>query len=364
MSNNQFYSLKVKDILAETAESKSFIFEIPDKVKETFKYKSGQYITIKVVIDGEEYRRSYSMSSAPFEDYFGVTVKRVEGGKVSPFLHDSIQKSDVIEVIPPEGRFIIVPEHLSRKDYYFFAAGSGITPVYSIIKNILENEPQSTVYLLYGNRMQSSIIFEKGLDQLSTRYKGQLYVKHTLSKVSNKGSLKGFFRKKSAAQWNGWAGRIDSKSLKRFMEEFPPGKRDCEYFICGPFDMIESAIAFLKDRKIDKKQIHREYFKVEKDETSFTASGKSELIFHLDGDQHKIDINKKDLILETLIKHNFDPPYSCASGTCSTCTAKVISGKVKMEVCYALDDDEVEEGFILTCQSRLDSPVVEISYDV
>ncbi|MCB0704895.1 MAG: ferredoxin--NADP reductase [Saprospiraceae bacterium] len=359
-----FYSLKIVEVRKETSDAVSLFLEVPSELKETFKYRAGQYLTLRFNLNGEELRRAYSMCSSPLEDHLAVTVKRVPDGRVSTHVNSSIQVGDRIEVSEPEGRFGPKLDGDNRKDYYFVAAGSGITPVYSIMKTILEEEPLSTVSLLYGNRSTDSIIFQEGLERLKARYEGQLFIVHTLSQAPKK---KGWFSK-GDDQWEGWKGRIDATMLKRFLKEFPgTSSGTSEFFLCGPGAMIELVHATLEKTGIDKRHIHAEYFTTPdepKSATADTGSVDSLVKAELNGVWVEVRVAPGKTILDALIAQKFDPPYSCTSGSCSTCMAKLQEGKVDMEVCYALDEDEVAEGYILTCQAHPKTAEVKLTYDV
>lgn len=367
-----FYSLKVVDVRPETTEAVSLFLEVPEGQKDVFKYQSGQYLTLRFTLGGEELRRAYSMCSSPLEAQLAVTVKRVPDGRVSTHINKNVRKGDMIEVSAPEGRFVPKLDPDQRKDYYFFAAGSGITPVYSMIKTILEEEPQSTVFLLYGNRNEEQIIFKKGLENLLERYEGQLVVEHCLSQpIKKKASGIGGLFKKGVALWQGWTGRIDSGKVRKFVEGNPSrGTGTAEYFLCGPGGMIEAAKSSLQSMGADDRNVHVEYFSTpetttEKQGTAAkTPSGKATAKVELNGQWVEVEVAPGKTILDALIDAKYDPPYSCTSGSCSTCMAKMQEGEASMEVCYALDDDEVEEGYILTCQAHPKTNEVKLTFDV
>lgn len=371
--SKRFHRLKVKKVIRETPDAKTLVFSVPDDLKEQFQYNHGQYLTLKVELNGEEERRSYSMCSSPLDEDIAVTVKRLQGGRVSSYLHEKIEAGSELEVMPPEGRFFTSLDPEKRKTYYLFGAGSGITPLMSILKTVLEKEPMSTVYLLYGNRNEASIIFKEHLDELTHRYAEQLIVEHILSQPKREkvGGLVGIF-KKGAVSWEGRVGRIDHSEVRRFLEENPPRTEETEYFVCGPGSMIDNTVSALISSGVDDKHIHTEHFssakpKEEKgssDNGKVSVAGGTPTVVHLEGETINLVVPEGKTILDTLLDQGFDPPYSCTAGACSTCMAKVIKGSVEMEVCYALDDEEVEEGFILTCQSKPSSPELEISYEV
>ncbi|MCB9353403.1 MAG: ferredoxin--NADP reductase [Lewinellaceae bacterium] len=368
-----FHALNISRVTPETSDTVTLEFDIPETLRETFAYREGQHITVRIQLDGHELRRSYSMSSSPLEKRLAVTVKKVRGGQVSTYLHDSVKVGDTLEIAAPDGRFHGAPDPDKRHTYYMFGAGSGITPLMSILKTTLESEPMSAIFLLYGSRNESEIIFRDELDALSERYTGQLHVEHVISqptKASGSGGLMSIF-KKSTFNWKGKTGRINPKMVGEFLDEnFPQGPEDdCVYFICGPGNMTDTVKSTLLGRGIQAKQVHTEHFvnpnhTLGEFQASIGGEGEKRVIVHLQGKRIELPVPPGATILDVLVKERFDPPYSCTAGACSTCMAKIISGKVHMDACYALDDEEVKAGYILTCQSHPETDVVELTYDM
>ena len=366
--SNSFNELVVSEKIRETEDSYSFLFGIPENLIDIYGYKAGQYLTIKLIINGEEIRRAYSIFTAPFEQKFGFTVKRVKDGKASNYLIEKVEVGQAIEVLPPEGRFTIEPEHSLQRDHYFIAGGSGITPVMSMILTVLEEEPMSNVYLFYANRNEDSIIFKQKLDAIEEQYEDQFHCVHVLSqpkKDKSKG-LKGLLAKNKTS-WKGWKGRIDASKLQRFLDDFPSKSGLNLYYLCGPGGLIDSSQTFLLNKEIDKSNILREYF-TNPDQESHNPkgpvphTGACEAEVKLNGETFTITIPEDKTVLEALIDLGKDPPYSCTSGACSTCVARVLEGEVKMDACFALDDDEVKEGLVLTCQSRPQTAKLKVDY--
>ncbi|MBK8517686.1 MAG: 2Fe-2S iron-sulfur cluster binding domain-containing protein [Saprospiraceae bacterium] len=361
-----FHSLKISKIVSETSDAKTIYFEIPANLKEVFQHKPGQHLTIRSTFKGKEVRRAYSLCTSPDAEFPGVTVKKVAKGSMSVYLNNHIKVGDMLDVMSPQGHFTMSPDHLKTRGHYFIAAGSGITPVMSMIQTITELEPKSTCYLLYGNRNEDSIIFKDLLEKISKKYMDQLHVTHILSQphVKKSGGVAGLFTKKSI-DWQGLKGRINTDSLKKFFMEYPSANSEKQYYICGPGDFIENTEAGLLSMNIDKKQIHKEYFTAAH-ESEHTDIGLENAVVRvtLKGDTFDIEIPKGKTILDTLVDKKKDPPYSCTSGACSTCMAKVTEGEVTMDSCYALDDDEIAAGYILTCQSHPKTQRIVLTYDV
>ncbi len=366
----QFYPLVIKQITPETADAVTLDFDIPADLAELFRYKPGQYVTLRLPGAEPEVRRSYSMSSSPAENRLAVTVKKVPGGKASTYLHDQLKSGDSLEVAPPEGRFYPKLSPEQRRTYYLFGSGSGITPLMSIAKSVLEQEPMSAVFLLYGSRDEENIIFKDALEKLSTRYEGQLFIEHVLSKPKKETVGAGLFGlfKKTATNWNGRTGRINAKTVADFMDEHPPHgpETDSRYFICGPGDMPDTVKAALLIRGAASDQVFVEHFVSATHVPGDIAAGKGgkRVAVTLKGDRFHIQVPEGATILDVLVKEKYDPPYSCTAGACSTCMAKVVSGSVKMEACYALDDAEVQAGFCLTCQAKPETELTEITFDL
>ena len=363
--SQDFNTLRIAKIVSETDEAKSIYFEVPEQLKEAYQFKAGQYLTLKFTIDGKEVRRAYSICVSPLEGKLGVNVKRVKNGLVSNYVNDHLKEGQEVEVMTPDGKFGIDLRDDYHRDFYFFTAGSGITPVVSMIKTILEEEPKSRIHLCYGNRNENSIIFKEEFDRLAEKYKGQFSLTHTLSKPNREkaGGLKGMFSK-GKISWQGWQGRIDGPMIDKFLAEHPKQGKETHYFVCGPGAMIDTILDYLEGKGVGSDRLHSEHFSAAVAPSMAIDSGiASNVKVTLNGTTHEIKVPSDKTILDVLIDEKIDAPYSCTSGACSTCMGKKVSGEVTMDACYALDDSEVEEGYILVCQSRAVSPEVEITFD-
>lgn len=352
---SKFHSLKVVDIVRETADAVSVAFEVPENLKQDYKYKQGQYLTLKFNIKGEDLRRSYSICSSPVdENELRVAIKKVKDGKVSSYINDSLKVGDVIEVMTPMGNFFTEMSPNNKKTYVLFGGGSGITPMMSILKTVLKSEPNSRVILFYGNNDEASIIFKKQIEQLAIANSDRLNVIHILNTApaGHPENLKGMMTKEK-----------NIELVKNYVDI----STDNEYFICGPGPMMENVVNALKELKIPEAKVHIEYFTapVNSDDikpSANTAVGASATII-IDGDEHPVTLEDNETILEAAIRIGLDAPYACQGGSCCTCRALLEEGKVEMAVNYALSASEVKQGFILTCQSRPTTDKVVVNYD-
>ena len=352
-----FHTLKVKTVKKETADCVSVSFFVPEELSELFVFKEGQNITIKKNINGEELRRSYSVCNAPYENELKVAIKKTTGGLFSTFANDELKAGDVLEIMPPIGRFNAKTE---TGNYLAIAAGSGITPIISIIKHTLKTQAQSSFTLIYGNKSRGSIIFFEEIEALKNKFMERFTCINILS------------RERTDAEIN--HGRIDGKKLAG-LEHLLNFKTFDDVYICGPEEMIFASASFLEEQGMAKGNIHFELFttpgqkKLVIDKKQLVeqedAGPKSNITIKLDGRSFNFDLAyKADNILDAALQQGADLPYACKGGVCCTCRAKLIEGKVHMDVNYALEDDEVANGFILTCQSHPLTEKVVIDFDV
>ncbi|MGG9962080.1 1,2-phenylacetyl-CoA epoxidase subunit PaaE [Ferruginibacter sp. SUN106] len=354
-----FHTLKIKAVKKETPDCVSIAFTVPEDLQATFAFEQGQNITLKKIIDGEEVRRSYSICAAPFENELKVAVKKVDGGKFSCYANDILKAGDEIEVLPPTGKFNTKLHAANKKQYVAFAAGSGITPVLSIIKTTLQTEPQSHFTLIFGNRSRSSIIFFEELEGLKNKFLQRFNFINILS------------RERTDAPIN--SGRIDDQKLIQ-LNKLVNYKGIDEYFICGPEEMIFCVKDFLAQQGIDKKKIHFELFttpgqknsSVVNNESSMKSSGpSSKITVKLDGRSFDFDLGfNGENILDAALKQGADLPFACKGGVCCTCKAKLLEGQVAMDVNWGLEQEEIEQGFILTCQSHPTTGKVVVDFDI
>ncbi|MDZ4748054.1 MAG: ferredoxin--NADP reductase [Saprospiraceae bacterium] len=369
--SGDFISIKIKEVRKETEDAVSILFEQPEEYKERLQYRPGQYITIKWMDGDKELRRSYSISSVPDDPYLAITVKEVEGGKISPLLCRQLKPGDYLEMMPPEGRFTAEFGQDQKRNIYLIGAGSGITPLMSIARFVLEKEPKSSVILLYGSRTEAQIIFKEEFERMTQRYQNQFFVYHTLSKPDGGGLgiVKSLFGRKKS-DWQGLIGRISPSHLKDLLKHHPLTKNKDKFFLCGPGDFILMADKALLSAGISEDGIKKEFFTAASTDPSHegkphltrTKGIPAQVKVHLRGQEIDVEVSDKT-ILDTMLDGGYDAPYSCHSGACATCMAKIITGKVEMDACFALSDKEIANGYILACQSRPLTDSVEITFD-
>ena len=350
----KFYPLTIKDIKHETSDCVSILFDVPDDLKEKFKFTQGQNITIKTHLD--ETRRSFSICTSPLDNELRVAVKKVTNGVFSTYANEQLKVGDVLEVMTPTGSFFTEIKPENKKEYVFFAAGSGITPVISIIKTILKTEKESNVTLVYGNKNLSSIIFKEELEALKDKHLQRFRLYYILS------------RERTDADFN--YGRIDVNKIHQLSKLINLDGVD-EFFLCGPEEMIFSVKDFLAGWGIKKEKVHFELFTTPtKENTKIYKAVKqvenegSEVHLTVDGRSYEfmLDYNS-NTVLDAGLAQGIDLPFACKGGVCCSCKAKLLEGEVEMEANYGLEDSEVKDGYILTCQSHPRTKKIVVDYD-
>lgn len=350
----RYFHLTVKEITEETEDTKTFHFWQP--IHDTVKYFSGQFLTVIPEIDRKKVRRSYSFSSSPKTDTApAITVKRVKGGLVSNFLCDNVKVGDAIEVMEPLGNFHLEPDISQKKNYVFVGAGSGITPLFSMIKTILKAEPQSTIELIYGSRLENQIIFKAALDELEKNYADRLKILYIISQPS--------------ASWAGLKGRINQASIVYYLkQELGTDIANSIYYLCGPEGLMDEVQRSLAIFDVPTNQIHQELFESHTSEEVAQAeedgSMKEQTIQIIyEGKTHNINVLPSQTILEAALEADLDIPYSCQAGMCTACMGHCSSGKVIMDEEDGLTQGEIDKGYILTCVAHPLSAGVVINLD-
>jgi ring-1,2-phenylacetyl-CoA epoxidase subunit PaaE len=353
--STKFYSLQVSEIRRETPGCVSVAFSVPSSMANDFTFEAGQYLTIKKTIQNQELRRSYSLCSAPHENEWRVAIKQIPDGVFSGYANNELQEGDTLEVLAPMGNFKFTPDAQAQKNYLLIAAGSGVTPIFSILKTILTAEPNSTVTFFYGNKGQAEIIFKEELEALKNKYLDRLNLVHVFSRENTGVPL--------------LKGRIDAERIQKLLQAFLKGQHIDAAFLCGPQQMILAAKDELEQFGLAANQIHFELFHAEpiqkREEAAVQAAAfdsKIELI--MDGEVTNFYLSSQGpTILDAAYQAGADAPFACKGGVCCTCKAKVLRGEVTMDINYALTPEEVEQGYVLTCQAHPKSTDVLISFD-
>lgn len=350
---SQFYKLSIKDIQRETDKCVTISFEIPNKLKDTFKYKAGQYLTLRTLINSEEVRRDYSICSAPKNEELKVAVKEVDNGVFSKFANRVLKPNDVLEVAPPNGRFIFEPNSEKARTIVAFAAGSGITPIMSIAKTILTQEPKSTFVLIYGNKIPKETIFFKEILDLHHKYLDNFNLQLVFSQSDEENAL---------------FGRIEKSTVNFILKNKYKHIDIDSFYICGPEQMINTVQDVLLENGVKKETIHHELFTTSKSEDesipdeSFSNDETTATVF-VDDEESTFKMSRKKSVLEAALAEKIDAPYSCQGGICSSCIARLKEGEVKMRQNNILTDSEVAEGLVLTCQSHPITSKIVVDYD-
>jgi ring-1,2-phenylacetyl-CoA epoxidase subunit PaaE len=356
---SKFHSLRVIDVREETDDCKSIAFEIPEELREEFQYKQGQHLTIRAKIDGEDIRRNYSLCSSPLDNEWRVAVKKLPGGKFSTFANAVLKKGDLLDVMPPAGHFYTELNPDNKKHYVAFAAGSGITPMLSIIKTVLRSEEESTFTLVYGNRNTMSIIFHEEIEGLKNKYMERFSAYYILSR-----------EKLEEAIFNG---RITADKCNELFNGLIDVKNADEFFICGPEEMIHAVNNSLQTVGVSEEKIHFELFTTPGADlggekrvfyTEEDLSKVSEVTVTSDGKTFSFNLAYGSAnLLDAAMREGADLPFACKGGVCCTCKARLLEGEVEMERNYGLVKEEIEAGFILSCQAFPKSDKVVLNFD-
>jgi ring-1,2-phenylacetyl-CoA epoxidase subunit PaaE len=354
-----FYNIKVADIYKETKDTVVITFDIPEDIKEEFKFKQGQHLTLRKEINGEDIRRNYSLCTSPVDNQWKVAVKTIRNGIFSNYAFNELKKGDELQVMPPHGEFYVEVDETASNNYVAFAAGSGITPMLSIIKTHLQLEPNSSFKLFYLNRMVKSIIFKEELEQLKNQFFGRFQVFYFLTK-----------EKRDIPFLNG---RFDKEKLAVLTKTFIDIPDTNHVFICGPQDMIFLIRDELEAAGLDNSKIHYELFfsGSSEEENKYIAEVLDEKVDGtkvtiIDGGKefHFVMDDDFDNILDGALSSGADLPFACKGGVCSTCKCQVLEGEVKMKVNYALEEKEVAQNFVLSCQAVPVTEKVVVDFDV
>ena len=351
----EFHRLKIADVRRETPEAVSIAFTVPSELSEAYRFAPGQHLTLRTRVNGEEVRRSYSICTAPDDGELRVAVKKVEGGAFSTLANAAIEPGDEIEVMTPQGRFGVTLDPEAARSYVAIAAGSGITPIMSILRTVLAHEPKSRVTLIYGNRTTQSIIFREAIEDVKDRYLSRFTVHHVLSRERQEIAL--------------LDGRIDGAKLDALLRTLPEGSID-HAFVCGPGGLIEDGKTALLRAGVAPEHIHVEYFSTDGTPVAAQPSHvarpdarEAVAEITLNGARHEVPVRGGETIVEAGLRAGLEMPYSCRGGMCCTCRAKVTEGEVRMDTNYSLEPWELEAGYVLTCQSHPLTPKVVLDYD-
>jgi ring-1,2-phenylacetyl-CoA epoxidase subunit PaaE len=356
MSTPRFHRLAVNDLRRETADAVSMTFAIPSELAGDYSFLPGQYLTLRTTMDGEEVRRSYSICSGPDDGELRIAVKKVDGGAFSSWAADELKSGDELEVMTPTGRFGVTHAPDQARLYVGFAAGSGITPILSIIKGVLAREPKSRFFLFYGNRTTEGMLFLEELEELKDRFLERLSLFHVISGEEQDVPI--------------LHGRLDGDKVRVLLRSLVPASDVDHVFICGPMGMSEDIEATCRAIGIADEKIHVERFVSEfggkPRPKAVVAPGtppKAVASLIIDGKRREVPVAEGEAILDAALRAGMDLPFACKGGMCSTCRAKLVEGEAQMEVNYSLEPWELKAGFILTCQARPCSEKVVVDYD-
>lgn len=354
----RFHKLHVADLKRETPTAVSIAFEIPPELSREYRFAAGQYLTLRTAIDGEEVRRSYSICSGPDDGELRIAVKQVDGGLFSTWVNTGIQTGDVLDVMTPTGRFGVAHVPGDGRTHVAFAAGSGITPILSIVRGILSREPHSRTFVFYGNRASADMLFREPLEELKDRFMGRLSVFHVLSQEQQDVPILN--------------GRLDDAKVRLLLRHMVPVETIDHAFLCGPTGMSDEIEATLLDMGLRPDQVHVERFvsalggkprpKPTPTPTQVAAPYATAALV-ADGKRSEIPVAENESVLDAALRAGLDLPYACKGGMCSTCRARLVEGTAEMTLNFSLEPWEIKAGFVLTCQAHPTSPHVLIDYD-
>jgi ring-1,2-phenylacetyl-CoA epoxidase subunit PaaE len=352
----RFHRLAVSDLRRETADAVSLTFAIPKHLADDYQFLPGQYLTLRTRMDGEEVRRSYSICSGPDDGELRIAVKKVDGGAFSSWAADELKRGDVLDVMTPTGRFGVTSAPTEARTYAGFAAGSGITPLLSIVKGVLAREPNSRFFLFYGNRTTEGVLFREALEELKDRFIDRLSVFHVISGEEQDIPI--------------LHGRLDGEKVRVLLRALVPAESIDHVFICGPTGMSEEIETTCRDIGIATERIHVERFVSglggkprPKAVVPPSAPPKAFAALIIDGKRREVPVAEGEAILDAALRAGIDLPFACKGGMCSTCRAKLVEGKAEMDVNYSLEPWELKAGFILTCQAKPVTDKVVVDYD-
>lgn len=347
---SSFYKLAIKEIIRETADAVSILFNVPEELQSNYSFVAGQYVNLKATLDGQEIRRAYSICAAPKSGELRIAVKSVKNGFFSKFANEKLSVGNVIEVGTPEGKFTFEPKADRQKNYAAFVVGSGITPVFSILKSVLEEEPNSTFVLVYGNKSEKDTIFHNQLHDLQLQYVGRLFVQYVYSQSTADNAL---------------LGRIDKSTVNFILKNKHSEMEFSKCFLCGPEEMINLVSDALKENNISSSDIKFELFSTSSNdnETNTGANGHTKISILVDGEETTFEMSQQQTLLEAALKQGLDVPYSCQGGICSSCICKITEGAAEMKKNQILNESEVAEGLTLACQAYPTTTSIKIDFD-
>ena len=352
----RFHRLAVDDLRRETPDAVSMTFAIPEGLAGDYSFSPGQYLTLRTTMDGKEVRRSYSICSGPGDGELRIAVKKVDGGAFSSWAIEELKSGDELDVMTPTGRFGVAPAPEEARTYVGFAAGSGITPILSIIKGVLAGEPKSRFFLFYGNRGTSSMLFREALEELKDRFIDRFSVFHVISGEEQDIPI--------------LQGRLDGDKVRVLLRAMVPAECVDHIFVCGPTGMSDDIEATCRGIGIAPERIHVERFVSEfggkprpKAVIPASAPPKAFASLVIDGKRRDVPVAEGEAILDAALRAGIDLPFACKGGMCSTCRAKLVEGKAEMDLNYSLEPWELKAGFVLTCQAKPVSDRVVVDYD-